>query len=237
MKIVKGVYVFTAAQSLNGKFESILSLMSNVPVGVLHFKAVGKVWLIIAQEHLHCTFHAHAGWFTAHILLKQIKENTNKQIIAYYKPWWDTIFPWGHAEGVEVFGKIGHMNMQALQAQDHHGTVVRDEDQWRGFIMDTWTRHVGHVCFFHSHCSMHWNTPWNLLLPAPDPFFRQAITSGGYGLSILTPGCHLPTWCYTVSTCTMRSILTPTLSCKDNSVMSADHCEMQEWRSSCTFGF
>lgn len=86
VKIVKGVYVFTAAQSLNGKFESILSLMSNVPVGVLHFKAVGKVWLIIAQEHLHCTFHAHAGWFTAHILLKQIKENTNKQIIAYYKP-------------------------------------------------------------------------------------------------------------------------------------------------------
>lgn len=37
----------------------------------------------------------------------------------------------------------------------HYGTTVRDEVQYRGLAIDTCTRQVGHVCFLHSHCSMH----------------------------------------------------------------------------------
>lgn len=46
------------------------------------------------------------------------------------------------------------------RAEVHYGTLVRDEDQKRGFSNDTWSRQVGHICFFHSHCSMHWKQSW-----------------------------------------------------------------------------
>lgn len=58
--------------------------------------------------------------------------------------------------GVEFQGPF--MQMQEMLMQEGYGTLVRDEDQKRGFSMDTWTRHVGHSCFVHSHWSMHWNT-------------------------------------------------------------------------------